>query len=313
MPTGQHLKLTISTLFKSRDGILAGFPASFQEFQYLLQLLSNTNKDRLENYLDAGNSIIKGLPLEISIDNFLHKHYENKYIVAAGKLAITFAILGFEHASKLFPKRDIFDMSKIHDTWYIPFYQKITEGCKINDLPERLKDFTFIIFNYDRCFERFFTNALMDNYGIEYSTALEIVKGMNIIHPYGMVGNGKFGEIVISRELIDISNNIKLYTEGIQSHSIFRDLFSNSKDSYKVIFLGFAYHKQNMDILFQRPFENQSIKYFYGTGLGISNKDIDYIQSYYTSHLGRSIHFEIVDNNCKEFFNEFQYRITFME
>jgi hypothetical protein len=111
MPTGQHLKGTISTLFRMHDGMIQGFPASFQEFNYLLQMLSHVNKD--ENYQNAGEQIIKGLPLEISIDNFLHKHYENKYIVAAGKLAIAFSILGFEHTSKIFSDRTTFDMTYV--------------------------------------------------------------------------------------------------------------------------------------------------------------------------------------------------------
>jgi hypothetical protein len=102
MPTGFHLKETISVLFSAQDGSIAGFPVSIEDFRYLLQLLADSNNDQLGNYLDAGNQIIKGLPLEISIDNFLHKHYDNKYIVAAGKLAIAYSILGFECKSKMF-------------------------------------------------------------------------------------------------------------------------------------------------------------------------------------------------------------------
>jgi hypothetical protein len=88
MPTGLHLKDTISSLFRTERGMIHKFPVQIQDFKYLLQILSNINKD--ENYQNAGDQIIKGLDLEYSIDNFLHKHYENKYIVAAGKLAIAF-------------------------------------------------------------------------------------------------------------------------------------------------------------------------------------------------------------------------------
>lgn len=313
MPTGLHLQQTISTLFSSQNGTIQGFPASIPEFQYHLQLLSEINNSEFENYRNAGEQIVKGLFLENSIDNFLHKHYENKFIVGAGKLAIAFSILGFEHASKIFSKYNTFDMDKIRDTWYIPFYQKITESCRISTLPERLKNFMFIIFNYDRCFERFFVNALMNNYNIEYSNALEILKGMDIIHPYGCVGNDKYGEIVLAKRLIDISNDIRLYTEKFSSQNIYGNLFLNPNESYRVVFLGFAYHKQNMDLIFQRAFENYSVNYFYGTGLGISNNDTNYIQEYYTSRLNRSIHFEIVNKNCKQFFDEFQYRLSFME
>jgi hypothetical protein len=153
----------------------------------------------------------------------------------------------------------------------------------------------------------------MNNYNIDYISALEIVNNMNIIHPYGFVGNGNFGEISMSRELINVSNNIKLYTEEIQSQKTYMDLFSNVEETYKVIFLGFAYHKQNMDLIFQKQFENYNINCFYGTGLGISNNDINYLQEYYTSRLHRSMQFEIVNKDCKQFFDEFYYRISFME
>jgi hypothetical protein len=47
---------------------------------------------------------------------------------------------------------------------------------------------SFIIFNYDRCLEQFLVNALPRLYAISETEADSIVHNINIIHPYGSVG-----------------------------------------------------------------------------------------------------------------------------
>ena len=48
----------------------------------------------------------------------------------------------------------------LDNTWYIVFFQILTENCGINDLKNRFQSITLIIFNYDRCIEHFIYNLL---------------------------------------------------------------------------------------------------------------------------------------------------------
>lgn len=317
MPTGLHLKSTICSLFETREPLfkakISCIGTSASDFQLYLNTLYRRN-NYISEITNAGTAIINGLPLELSIDDFLYKHFDNKYLVSCGKLSIVFAILNYERNSKMYTDSYVFPINNINTSWYIQLYQKIAGGCKLSTLIKRLEEITFIIFNYDRCFERFFCNAIMINYCISYQEAQEIVNGMNIFHPYGNLGSCKFGATVNHDELIEVSNNIKIYTEkpDEKTELLYR-YFAFNKNPYNVIFLGFAYHNQNMKILFKEKNDNTVIKHLYGTGLGISDNDIKYLENYWSSSIGGLTYFKILDMDCLRFFKELQYTLSFTD
>ncbi|WP_228378651.1 hypothetical protein, partial [Treponema endosymbiont of Eucomonympha sp.] len=225
MPTGYELKEDISKWLKvvktAEHSCDYNCRTEDETINIALQCLINSEGGY---YFQAADTISSGLPVEISIDNFLDKHRDNAAIVSCGKLAITRAILDAEQKSYLCfePDRDSYNVKqginadKVQKTWYIPCFQKITENCLPKNIPERLQDITFVIFNYDRCFEQFFWYALMKDYAIDEREAREIIAQMHIIHPYGSVGPfiiDSFGEVSSYHELVALSENIKTFTE----------------------------------------------------------------------------------------------------
>jgi hypothetical protein len=316
MPTGYELKKNICDLLSLKEQRSTDKISTTSLFHFAFQILTKRDMDEKDKYLKAAKTISEGLMTEISIDNFIDKHSSDSYIVKTGKLAIALALLKNERSSSIFNKNDSINLSHILETWYIPCYQKITENCQLQDLPERLKDIHFIIFNYDRCFEYIFLYLFMKNYNIEKKDAYTILSNMNIYHPYGTIGdilNLRYGEEIREQTLISLSDKIRTFTETISEESQeYKNIVSIGCSVEQVVFLGFAYHKQNLQLLF--PDISKTKFYCYGTGLGISDKER--LDIYHKLLLGGQIPIDngncnIINKKCYDFFNEFRYSITF--
>ncbi|WP_062328330.1 hypothetical protein [Treponema endosymbiont of Eucomonympha sp.] len=326
MPTGKELKNSIADLLSIETG------RTYAETIYEAIHFLSYNDKKERKYLEAAEILNRGLPLEISIDNFLDKHKDNEYIVTCGKLAITFSILLYERACKLY-NEDSSDLVIGSDsekkTWHTLCFQKITENCLLHDLKERLQSITFVIFNYDRCFEQFFYYAFMQDYAVDKNTAKEIIKNMNIIHPYGTVDkfdgsnlgapNGLNGS-----QLAELSKNIKTFMEHIDSSS--NDYIKTNdafKEANRIIFLGFAYHEQNMKLLYPDLLKSNLFEEvirtgkkdvnIYGIGYGISYNDRIWIQNMFRKIDKRVQNPDILNVDCKKLFTDFWYRISFNE
>jgi hypothetical protein len=145
---------------------------------------------------------------------------------------------------------------------------------------------------------------------------------MNIIHPYGTVGalwhQYKKDDCVISfgdikslktSDMTKISNKIKTFSEtNIENKEKIQQICTNAN---KIIFLGFGYHKSNLELLFSDEKNDLIEKEIYGTGLGISDNDIKYLIREVKRISKCKNEPEIVDLSCKKFFDDFWYRLTF--
>jgi hypothetical protein len=316
MPTGYGLKKDICDILSLREQRIKNKVSTTGLFNMAFQDLANHDMHKNRKYIEAARIISEGLMTEISIDNFIDKHKDNPYIVKTGKLAIVAAILKSERSSRAYHDDHLFNIDNILETWYIPCYQKITENCQLQDLPERLKDIYFIIFNYDRCFEYIFLNLFMKNYNIDKNSADNILHTMNIYHPYGITGDImslRYGEEVREQMLINLSEKIKTFTETISNkNKEHEDIVSIGCSAERVVFLGFAYHKQNLTLLF--PEISKTNFYCYGTGVGISDNERSDI--YQRLLMGGHAPVDrgncnIINKKCHDLFSEFQHSITF--
>jgi hypothetical protein len=335
LPIGSTLKKQISQALDFKYDL--GAPTSgdhiIHEAITLLSKDSNSRRDLLE----ATQRIKNGLVQAISIDNFIHIHQDNKSIVSCGKLAIIKSILQAEQNSPLYVDRYSLtpDFSKFSDTWHNSFVKRITENCKISDLSDRLESVAFIVFNYDRCVEEYLYYSLQNIYGISKNEAAEFVNQIKIFHPYGVVGrlpwqnaddkSIKFGGEANPEQLIRLSDEIKTFTEGTDPNESeiiqIREIIHSTQ---RIIFLGFAFAEQNMDLLCpvgHYPL-GSTTKFIYGTGKGISSSDqkeiIEDIK--YRLNIGLipkgtifnedkiKIH---LDMECKELFEEYQRSLSF--
>jgi len=181
-----------------------------------------------------------------SIDTFLEpRHEEERYL---GKLAIAYALIPFEKTETLF----------YDNSWYKTF---------INKLQPKFEDFdknkiAFITFNYDRSLEHFLYMALMNRFKESVKEVVEKIEKIPIVHLYGRLGFlpwEKKGSNDYSR---DYNPNITPHILRKSSSSlkiIFDKLSPDDEDfkkakilirtSRKVYFLGFGFHRDNMERL----------------------------------------------------------------
>jgi len=144
------------------------------------------------------------------------------------------------------------------------------------DKPEEISEnnLRIITFNYDRSFEEFFIGSLMFSYGIERRDAIELFRStVDITHAYGKLGSIYGG----SKRDYNDSLSHKPLTTAIEGIELIYEVKSSQKKnrlvdyiekSDRIIFMGFGYHEENLDILGLNEFDI-SHKSFYGTAKGM--------------------------------------------
>jgi hypothetical protein len=264
LPTGPELKKSIASLLDMRVPTWeqeCGDPAIFGALENKAQ--ADGPRGDINSYLREAHHIRDALPLAISIDNLLDSQRENPKFALCGKLAICRAILEAEADSLLLPeepnRHKAFDYSRLEGTWYLPFFQLLTENCQAKDLQDRFSSVALIIFNYDRCVEHFLFSALRDYYKLSADDAANITNAIDIYHPYGSVGplpwqNMKLGSIFGAwpqpHDLLVASERIRTFTEGTDPDaSEIIAIRECMRSASRVVFMGFAFHRLNMQLI----------------------------------------------------------------
>lgn len=296
LPIGDTLKEQISEALHVRQisGGWGDFHLGDSTIEDVIKRLISTGGSDFQRgeLVAACKGISSALPLARSIDNYLHSHKASKATELCGKLGIVNCILKAENASRLKIDEDRsanarVDFSELAGSWYNRFAALMFESS-FDDLKKALQNLSVIAFNYDRCFEHFMYYSIITYYGCEPQVAADVVKSMNIYHPYGTVGylpwmgkspTAKFGEVVDSSVLLSLAGQIKTYTEGVERNSSDIQAIHNAmRKASNVIFLGFGYIPLNMDLL--RPDgdpnwtkNNAMQKQYWGTAYGLSEED----------------------------------------
>ncbi len=293
LPTGDELKKIIANKFK----ISADYGGNLHggDRELLLAMSSKEANDRdYKNWQKYAKLTSEVMPLAPSIDNFLDAHSGNKVLEFCGKAAIVKSIIEAEKGSNVFVNvngniYNKINFNKCENTWLNAFFKTLSANCTITDLPKRLKTITFIIFNYDRCIEHFLYHAIIEYYDISREECASILSNLTIFHPYGSVGalpwrsreNAiEFGKELSVQELVTLANSIKTFTEGTsKSDSEINVMRSRLKSSDKIIFLGFAYHEINMNLLCPKvPLKDSRHQpKIFGTAFGQSPSDTENI------------------------------------
>lgn len=216
----------------------------------------------MDAYLQACMQIITSTPGATSIDSLIDQHKNNNQIRLCGKLSIVRLILKAENSSPLYLDPDIpgdtLDLERFENTWYLPFLRFLGQGIQFDGLADRLNDITLVVFNYDRCIEQFLHEAIKVQYGVDSETVANALSSLQIIHPYGEVGrfirqNAKmsvrFGSDKVESRLLEISNEIRTYTEQLTDHEVVDEIRNTISQADKIVFLGFAFHQQNLDLI----------------------------------------------------------------
>lgn len=327
LPLGQTLKDIISGKLSYGGNDLWGGSISDPLIMRQLRTLQTVEQsDSRQRYIEAASAISRGLPLAISIDNFIDAHRGNFDVEKCGKIAIFHSILEAEKSSKLYfgdvsNERNI-NVSEIKDSWLVSLFQMATEGVSKETLKSSLQNLSFISFNYDRCIAHFFEVALRVYYGLGRSEASEIVSGIQIFHPYGSLGpllSGSverldFGADVEAVESHRLYQRIKTFTEQVTSEEA-RLINDELSATEQLVFLGFGYHRQNLRLLEFGPITHR-IKVF-GTAYGVSQPNTEVIKNEIKellrrAEMPRTIEDPIIRNDmdCSQLLQSYQRLLT---
>lgn len=329
LPTGHELKGRIAKLLDigfDYDKQQGGDHLIVSALRTLVRTDGGRNGD-VNSYLHEARHLCDALPQAISIDNFIDSQKGNGKIAICGKLGIVRSILEAEKNSILY-----FDklggnpgiiFSALENTWYLPFFQLLTENCGINELEERLKSIAVIIFNYDRCLEHFLFYAFQNYYRIPENEAADLIKSIGIYHPYGSVGslpwssgNGVmgFGAEPNGNQLLDLINQIKTFTEGTNPESSDIVAIKNHVSrAEKLVFIGFAFHKLNMNLIAPDNSESEGGKTLkcYATTYGISESDKEVVNDQINQLYNSDVDMRMASLECSKFFTEFWRSLAF--
>jgi hypothetical protein len=242
----------------------------------LYSQMTGQMRNNVREFQQAAWLIRDGIGLAQSIDDFLDIHRNNANLNLYGKAAIVKAVLEAERKSKLYfggtSGIEKFDPNRIADTWFVKFMHMLSRGIPRENVREIFDRVSFIIFNYDRCVEHFLRNALQMLHGIREDEALDIVSDLHIIHPYGVVGQVQFG--ATSANYLELAAGIKTYTEQLGEDEVIHGMANEVRRAECIVFLGFAYHRQNMQIL-TPPGGAIYAKPVFGTAFGMSDADVE--------------------------------------
>ena len=276
LPVGTQLAETIGKKMDIR------FEHGFKPIGYgdleLFQHVTNQRRSDTEPYQRAAWLIRDGIGLARSIDDFLDLHRSNTYVNRYGKAAIAKAITEAERESRLFAGEHTgaitFDLREVTGTWLVKFMHMLSPGIPKENVRHIFDNVSFIVFNYDRCLEHFLSKALPKLYGIRDEEAIEIVRSLPILHPYGIVGDAPFG--FGRTDYFASPDAIKTYTEQIGDTDVIAKLVAEVERAECIVFLGFAFHSQNMQMLKpqKRP---ERRKFIYGTAYQMSDSDVEIV------------------------------------
>jgi hypothetical protein len=144
-------------------------------------------------------------------------------------------------------------------TWVLHFLRMAVASVKKDAMAGAFSNVTIINFNYDRTIEHFLYSELQRNFHLNEDDARTSISGLKIVRPYGTVGplpwqegtGVPFGLDLGSghEKLFAISNGICTYTEWNVTEQLLSDIRVAIMNATVVVFLGFGFHQQNMQIL----------------------------------------------------------------
>ena len=127
-------------------------------------------------------------------------------------------------------------------------------------------------------------HALQELYGIDEGVAAKVMQGLNIVHPYGTIGELPwqkregipFGFKANRANMEYMAKRIKTYTEQIEQSATLGALKDAVMNADTLVFLGYSYHPENMRLLtLDQPGATERV---FGTAKDISIADIGIIE-----------------------------------
>lgn len=288
LPSGERLKTLIGAALDIKFDIGRQQTGDYQIVAALRKATAATGGN-INPHLHKAWLIRDVVPVgALSIDNFLDAHRGDSELELCGKLGIVKCILDAEGGSKLRPDRDragSFDLASISNTWFLQLLRLLTENVRSDQVESIFLNISFIVFNYDRCIERALAAGIALYYNMPLERAEDLVSKIDIIHPYGSLGPlprpGLRDAIPFGRsestDLLPVAGRIKTFSEGMDDADMLRRMKRLTEDSETLVFLGFAFHRQNLELL--APEAPSRVQRVFATTFEVSASDKEHIRN----------------------------------
>ncbi|MDP8995587.1 MAG: hypothetical protein M3O03_01095 [Pseudomonadota bacterium] len=279
----------------------------------LLRFYVSSDRDHLREHFNAAGQLWEALNGPVfSIDNYLAAHASNQALATTTKLAIAHIISRREQKSGLMR-----DSGESYRQLEIPGENWISKVCSYNflghsnsSLEEIFERAAFISFNYDRCIQQGIAAYTAKYFKLDDAQAVKIVEKLNIVHPYGNLGDTPylqgsaegFGNFDL-HSLVAKSARIRTFTENVSDNKMIERIRELFEWSEVVVFLGFGYIKQNLDLLWPQALTNPK-RHVMGTAFGLSETNLVEVQRELAQRMANAFGFMPNDKKATEFLDD---------
>lgn len=285
LPVGSGLKAMIRNILSIEvmpSGQLNGDHRIIASLMHILR----DNKDLMSmaDLVGLCRRISENMFLASSIDNYLDAHRDDVILSKIAKFAITISIIDAEKNSHLMENSSGFSEEKVSETWYYEFFNMLVRNVPLTEVESIFDNVSIITFNYDRCIEHFLYKSLKKWYSLNDDRVVQLLNNLRILHPYGRVGGLPWQESGPVVEYGDssfdnvhiISDSIITFSERISDEKYLFEIKECVANCHTLVFLGSAFHENNMDIL--KSNSQTQINRIFGTAYGTSDYDVDLIR-----------------------------------
>jgi hypothetical protein len=289
-----------------------------------ISLNEGASVDRYNEHLQAAWQLAASSQQALSIDNVIDA-LEDEKIELVGKLGIVRAIHIAENQSNFFKDEngrfEGIRARKFNNTWYDYLTKLLTEGVRKSEIGHIFDNIEIINFNYDRCIEQYLPYSLANYYGVDVEAVRALMPRLVMHRPYGVAGKlpwqgGDMPTVAFGGDSTDrtavAAKQIRTFTERVEEGEALELIRAAVSDAERIIFLGFAFHRQNVELIAAKAPDNAEIV---ATAFQVSRSDRDVIED----ELARAFEFEgmmsaerveLADLPCAKFFEEYWRTLT---
>lgn len=303
-PVGSQLAGTISSHFNVNfdwDRLTSGSLEVYQGIQRAIPGISNNAA------FELCHRIRRGLVHYDSIDDYVEAAGDDEVSIAA-KIAIFESIVSAERKSslaKLGSHENSTHVAALRDTWPAQLLRLALRGVRHADISQLFDAISVVSFNYDRALEHYLYWALKD-LGFDDPVIVEAIQSLEVLHPYGTLGplpwQGKrsvpYGGGHL--DLAAVYPSIRTYSEQLEDRSELEKIERAVHDAETIVFLGFGFHKQNVDLL-SGPTTSER-KDVFATACGVANSQRRAFEARIRAGISKDANIRMEDATCDKFF-----------
>lgn len=231
---------------------------------YLMSCLSRVpfDKDDISQFREALLRSQLG-----SIDAFLEKRPKFR---AIGKIAIAALLIPQEKEDMLFEVND----------WYQYFFRTLIA----NRDSGQNQPLTILTFNYDRSLDHYLYSAFKNTLGCDETAMLDELHALEIVHLHGSLNRlpwqpenrdsaRAYGFTCDADSIQRAANEIKIIDENEHNAPQFRYAVEKIGQASRIGFLGFGYHRTNVQRLFSGDWRQDSQVHVIGSAFDLTESE----------------------------------------